>query len=96
MHGDTTDIDRHVLSAVDRLDPAERDRDAGRSRDIHGLLTSRALQRFRSGQVPTVRGQHRGHSVTSDLIRTQGLRNLVAFRGEHQPPERDNRVGRFT
>jgi len=58
MHGDSSDIDRQVLPAVGGLDPADAHRDTRGSRDIDGLLTARALQRFRSGQVPTVGGQY--------------------------------------
>jgi hypothetical protein len=58
MHGDSSDIDRQVFAAVGGLDPADGHRDPRRSRDIDGLLTAWALQRFLSGQVPTVRGQY--------------------------------------
>jgi hypothetical protein len=79
MHGDSTNIDRHVLPTVGGLDPTDRDRDTRRARHIDRLLTAGALERCLSRQVPTVRRHHGGHSVTSGLIRTRPLRNLAAF-----------------
>jgi threonine dehydrogenase-like Zn-dependent dehydrogenase len=79
MHGDSTNIDRHVLPTVGGLDPTDRDRDTRRARHIDRLLTAGALERRLSRQVPTVRRHHGGHSVTSGLIRTRPLRNLAAF-----------------
>jgi hypothetical protein len=58
MHGDSTNIDRHVFPTVGGLDPSDRDRDTGRARHIDLLLTTGALERRLSRQVPTVRRQH--------------------------------------
>jgi hypothetical protein len=58
MHGDTTNIDRHVFPTVGGLDPTDRDRDTRRACHIDRLLTAGALEGRLSRQVPTVRRHH--------------------------------------